>query len=149
MLGSEPVKLAWRKQQPKRSGEPFSLIFPNSLGTPDLGLIFRIQKIVEKVKASGFKWEGDVTMHQFRKNFATLMHRAGCEMATVRDLLGHSDVETTQLYVANDASKAVQVSKIAFAAFVIKGLPRFSDLGSHSKSVSPVFYYLVDKNTEV
>jgi integrase len=96
-----------------------SLIFPNSLNNPDLALDIRIQKVVEKAKKAGFKWDpkSEVTMHKFRKTYATLMHRHGCDMTTVRDLLGHSDVKTTELYIASNSDKAAQVSEATAAAF--------------------------------
>jgi integrase/recombinase XerD len=110
-------RIRQEKAAEKEGREASNLIFPNSLGNPDLALDNRLHKIVAKVKESGFAWEGEVTMHKFRKNYATFMHRAGCDMTTVRDLLGHSDTKTTELYVAIDASKAADVSRIAFQAF--------------------------------
>jgi len=95
------------------------LIFPNSLNRPNLALDETVQRVVAKAKKDGFKWgtKSEVTMHKFRKNFATLMHRAGLDITTVAELLGHSDIETTKLYIAIDTQKAVDVSKIAFQAF--------------------------------
>ncbi|HEU0047496.1 MAG TPA: site-specific integrase, partial [Nitrososphaera sp.] len=96
-----------------------TLIFPNSLNRPNLALDETIQRVVAKAKKAGFRWDtkSEVTMHKFRKNFATLMHRAGLDITTVAELLGHSDIETTKLYIAIDTQKAVDVSKVAFQAF--------------------------------
>ena len=109
-----------QEREAKTAGQDApTLIFPNSLNNPDLALDARIQKVVERAKAKGFDWnpKSEVTMHKFRKNYATFMHRHGCEVTTVAELLGHSDTKTTQLYIATDTSKAREVSKIAFAAF--------------------------------
>jgi integrase len=112
------ARKARQEKEAKKAGQDApSLIFPNSLNNPDLALDVRIQKVVERAKANGFDWnpKSEVTMHKFRKNYATLMHRHGCEVTSVAELLGHSDTKTTQLYIATDMNKAREVSKIAFA----------------------------------
>lgn len=40
----------------------------------------------------------DITRHQARHKFATALLESGCDLITVRDLLGHKDVRTTQIY---------------------------------------------------
>jgi integrase len=105
-----------------------TLVFPNSLNRPDLALDARIQRVQRKAvngewtnkdRRGKYEWDpkSEVTMHKFRKNYATFMHRHGCDTTTVAELLGHSDIETTKLYIAIDTQKAVDVSKIAFEAF--------------------------------
>ncbi len=96
-----------------------TLIFPNSLNRPNLALDETIQRVAAKAEKAGYEWDAksEITMHKFRKNFATLMHRAGLDITTVGELLGHSDIETTKLYIAVDTQKAVDVSKVAFQAF--------------------------------
>lgn len=105
-----------------------TLVFPNSLNRPDLALDARIQRVQRKAvngewtnkdRQGKYEWDpkSEVTMHKFRKNYATFMHRHGCDTTTVAELLGHSDIETTKLYIAIDTQKAVDVSKVAFQAF--------------------------------
>lgn len=40
--------------------------------------------------------------HKLRHTFATLLVRSGCDVETLRALLGHSDIATTQIYLHTD-----------------------------------------------
>jgi len=96
-----------------------SLIFPNSLNRPNLALDETIQRVVAKARKAGFEWKpkSEVTMHKFRKTFATTMYRAIKDIKQVRDWLGHSDIATTELYIAADINPDAKALELAFAAF--------------------------------
>lgn len=51
----------------------------------------------EAVKAAGI--EKDVTVHTLRHSYATHLIEDGLNIVTVKDLLGHSKIETTMIYL--------------------------------------------------
>jgi integrase len=109
-----------QEAQAKEDGRDVpTLIFPNSLNRPNLALDNTIQRVVAKAKKSRFEWNprSEVTMHKFRKTFATKMYRATKDIKQVRDWLGHSDIATTELYVAANTNPDVKALEAAFAAF--------------------------------
>jgi integrase len=96
-----------------------NLIFPNSLNRPNLALDETIQKVVAKAKKAGFDWNprSEVTMHKFRKNFATAVYRKRKDILLVRDLLGHADIATTLIYIAVDTKPDAEAMGAVFDAF--------------------------------
>ena len=109
-----------QQAQAKEDGRDVpTLIFPNSLNRPNWALDETIQRVVAMAKKSGFGWNprSEVTMHKFRKTFATKMYRATKEIKQVRDWLGHSDIAATKLYVAADTHPDTKALELAFAAF--------------------------------
>lgn len=78
---------AWLK--PKSSG----LVFPN----PDTGTrLTRIDKSWGSVKAAA--GIPKVKFHDLRHTFASRLVQAGVPLNTVRQLMGHEDIETTMIY---------------------------------------------------
>lgn len=56
----------------KRQKPPGHLVFPNTLGNPDMHLIRRLHKVVAKVKANDGEVEGTPTLHRFRRTYASI-----------------------------------------------------------------------------
>ncbi|MGO9840270.1 MAG: tyrosine-type recombinase/integrase [Candidatus Acidiferrales bacterium] len=96
------------RQKPKSH-----LIFPNTLGRPDMHLIRQLHKVVGKVNENGGEIDGVPTLHRFRRTYASVMI-SHSDLQTVSALLGHSDISTTSLYLAKDESKARVGTRTAF-----------------------------------
>jgi integrase len=103
-------RLAARRNRQKPASE---LLFPNTLGEPDMHLIRRLHKIVAKAQENGAVFEGAITLHRFRRTYASMMI-AHTDLQTVSALLGHSDIETTSRYLAPDQEKARKGTRTAF-----------------------------------
>jgi integrase len=103
-------RLAARRMRQKPDSD---LIFPNTNGEPDMHLIRRLHKIVAKAQGHGTQFEGDITLHKFRRTYASMMI-SHSDLQTVADLLGHSDIKTTSRYLAPDQEKARKGTRTAF-----------------------------------
>jgi len=66
------------------------------LGRHGLHHLFR-----RALRIAGIRQEG-VTFHTLRHTFATLMLRGGCDLRSLQQLLGHSSLETTAIYLHTD-----------------------------------------------
>lgn len=55
------------------------------------------QIIQQRLKATGIK--KPITPHSFRRSFATLLNKKGCNLTTIQRLLGHENINTTAHYI--------------------------------------------------
>ncbi len=87
-LNSEALEIIQRWQ-----GKHTDLVFTNPVGKkihPD-----KIYRPLKKA-LSTLQLEGDV--HKLRHTFASRLVMAGVDLVTIKNLLGHSDIQTTQIY---------------------------------------------------
>jgi integrase len=88
-----------------RNGE---WVFTNYKGGQITHLLRRLKEIAEKAKVS------NATLHKFRHTYATRLLEAGCDIVTLQNLMGHSDIETTRQYLnPHDDLKRKAVSRLS------------------------------------
>lgn len=62
-----------------------------------------IQKMVKKyAKKAGVRNASKITPHKLRHTFASLLYQKTKDLRVLQDLLGHSDISTTQIYTHTD-----------------------------------------------
>ena len=82
---------AWRDQSAKAS--PDDLIFPSpKTGGKFTGVKKAWHGVLKEAKIENFRW------HDMRHDFASQLVMKGVDLNTVRELMGHKDITTTQIY---------------------------------------------------
>ncbi len=91
-----------------KKGKAQDVVFLNARGKPLSRMT--IWNIVQKYAAkSGLRKE--VHPHTFRHSFATHLLEGGADLRAVQEMLGHSDISTTQIYTHIDREYLKEVHK--------------------------------------
>jgi integrase/recombinase XerC len=85
---------------------PTAPLFPNPSGKP-LSPRFA-QKILQQTREA-LNLPSHLTPHALRHSFATHLLEGGADLRTVQELLGHSQLATTQRYLAADVQRLLTV----------------------------------------
>ncbi len=112
----------WKKAKPKNSKYFFTTIkdkiggqFASSKGSQ---LSVRYIQFMVKRYAERAGINKDITPHTLRHTFATDFIRQGQNVMRLKDILGHSDISTTQIYVTL-ANKDIEEAMNGFKEFKI------------------------------
>jgi len=94
---------AWKDARPKGSNYFFTTIKDKKEGkfasTAGSQLSVRYIQFMVKRYANKAGIDKDITPHTLRHTFATNFYRQTKDIETLRELLGHADISTTQIYV--------------------------------------------------
>lgn len=99
-----------KKSRPllERKLKSMNIVFLNTRGTKLSRM--GIWKIID-FYAKQVQIEKDVHPHTFRHSFATHLIEGGADLRAVQEMLGHSDISTTQIYTHIDRDYIKQVHK--------------------------------------
>ena len=93
----------WKKRKPQNSEYFFTTIKERKNGSfaSKKGKKLSVRYIQEAVKRYSRKAgiDKDITPHTLRHTFGTFFYRQTKDIETLRTLLGHADISTTQIYV--------------------------------------------------
>ena len=112
----------WKKSKPKNSRHFFTTIKDKSGGqfASSKGSQVSVRYIQFMVKRYAKKAgiNKDITPHTLRHTFATDFIRQGQNVMKLKDILGHSDISTTQIYVTL-ANKDIEEAMNGFKEFKV------------------------------
>ena len=105
----EAVKLYLTDLRPRllRPELPTDVMFLSHQGRP-LERVAIWQRVQKAAKLAGL---GHVHPHMLRHSFATHLLAGGADLRVVQELLGHSNLKTTQIYTHVDRSRLAEVIK--------------------------------------
>lgn len=104
----EWIKLRDKKFTGKINKEYEKFVFLSKLGRPISRIDFW-EQLKNYVKQAGI--QKNVSPHTLRHSFATHMLKYGADLRVVQELLGHSDISTTQIYTQVDRQHLKELHK--------------------------------------
>jgi integrase/recombinase XerD len=104
----EWIKIRDKKFTGKISAEYDKFIFLSKLGKPISRIDFW-EQLKNYVRNAGIS--KNVSPHTLRHSFATHMLKYGADLRVVQELLGHSDISTTQIYTQVDRQHLKELHK--------------------------------------
>jgi len=104
----EWIKLRDKKFAGKINKEYEKFVFLSKLGRPISRIDFW-EQLKNYVKQAGI--QKNVSPHTLRHSFATHMLKYGADLRVVQELLGHSDISTTQIYTQVDRQHLKELHK--------------------------------------
>ena len=100
-----PAKLADRlKTRMAKADKKCNLLFPTAGCNPKLDFLDRLKACAERAKLD----KDNFWLHKFRATFATRCLWAGVDLRTVKEWLGHEDMESTMRYLKPSRSQEVR-----------------------------------------
>jgi len=111
------------------AGEERVFVNQRKLPLSRWGISYIIRKYVEMAKQrDGFDVRFPVTPHVFRHSKSVHLLQSGVNLIYIRDLLGHSDCSTTQIYAKADTETRRKALEAAYADILpTSDLPDWSD----------------------
>jgi len=119
-IGIDPALMGRLRKYLEGLPEGQSLLFPAARGGVERHLERRTKRIA---KAAGVPVP-EKPNHAFRVSYATWLNRAGTDIETVRRLLGHYDIKTTQIYLRSLENQDPRLQAQVKAATAELGITR-------------------------
>jgi integrase len=118
-IGIDPALMGRLRKHIEGLPEGQSLLFPAARGVER----HRERRTNRIAKAAGVPVP-EKPNHVFRVNYATRLNRAGTDIDTVRRLLGHYDIKTTQIYLRSMENQDPRLQAQVKAATAELGITR-------------------------